>query len=882
MGDQLKKPFHEQVAENLIEQLKQCTAPWQKPWEPGEPSSVIPINPTTGKRYKGINAIHLMAQGRGDQRWMTYKQAAAVGAQVRKGEKGTPIQYWKFTEEQTKTDEHGKPVLDRDGKAVKEEIKLERPRVFYATVFNAQQIDGLPPMQRKEQIWDAVDRAEQILKSSGALIHHGEHDRAFYRPANDSIHLPERGQFSSAAGYYATALHELGHWTGHHFRLDRDLLHPFGSEQYAKEELRAEIASMILGDELGIGHDPSHHASYVGSWIKVLKNDPLEVFRAAADAEKIQAHVLALEQQLQVTPDQDQVIDAETLTTGVEVMRNDELEKAAELARLREEQVRNDPNSSEEERAGAKEERKRAEAMAMMNDVDLQRSIDRRVAQDRELAELTRAREEQVRNDPHSTTEQKAAATEERKAAEAVATSHDVDLQMRFDKQRREQRPRASSELSDTYIDVPTGEGQDGEMARNLEIKKSAQDRCYLAVPYGEHKAAKAAGAMWDKGVRSWYVGPGANMEKLRRWFPENVPGQQGPAMSPREEFANALQCLGCVVTGEHPIMDGKKHRIAAEGDKNGETAGFYVGHLDGHPAGYIKNNRTGVDMKWKSKGYVLDPEHKAQLQADAAAKLQTRAAEREQLHERTAQRIGKQMVYLIQVDRPTPYMEARGIHPQPGVFTDRDCRTTYIPAIDADGKQWTMQYIQEDGTKRFAKDSRKEGCFHPIGGLEAIAKAPVVVISEGYATAASLAEVLGHGTVAAFDSGNLPAVAKALRAKFPEKPFIIAGDNDLAIELRDGINPGKAKAQEAAKAVGGKAFFPIFAPSEQASRPSSFSDFNDLANNSVLGREGLQCQVRGVVENEVEKQLLTSERKQCQDGSNRQMHERSRAGVRP
>jgi putative DNA primase/helicase len=359
------------------------------------------------------------------------------------------------------------------------------------------------------------------------------------------------------------------------------------------------------------------------------------------------------------------------------------------------------------------------------------------------LAGLTRVREEQVRNDPIGSIEEKAAVTEERKAAEAMAILHDVDLQRRFDKHQREQQARAGSEMLKAYVDVPSGEGLDGETAHKLEVRRSVQDRRYLAVPYREHRAAKAAGAKWDKGIRSWYVGPGANMEKLSRWFPENVKGQQVPAMSPRDEFAKALQCLGCVVTGEHPTMDGKKHRIAADGNKNGEAAGFYVGYLDGHPAGYIKNNRTGVDMKWKSKGYVLDPGNKAQLEADAAAKLQARAAEREQMYERTAQRIGKQMFDLVQVDRPTPYMQAKGIAPQPGVFTDRDGGTTYIPAIDADGKKWTMQYIQDDGTKRFVKDSRKEGCFHPIGGLEAIAKARAVVISEGYATAASLAEAL-------------------------------------------------------------------------------------------------------------------------------------------
>jgi putative DNA primase/helicase len=140
---------------------------------PGEAASLIPINPTTGKRYRGINAIQLLNQGRVDQRWLTYNQAAAVGAQVRKGEHGTPIQYWKFSEEQTRTDESGRPVLDAQGKPVKAEVRLERPRVFFATVFNAEQIDGLPPMQRREQTWDAVERAEAILQASGAVIQHG-------------------------------------------------------------------------------------------------------------------------------------------------------------------------------------------------------------------------------------------------------------------------------------------------------------------------------------------------------------------------------------------------------------------------------------------------------------------------------------------------------------------------------------------------------------------------------------------------------------------------------------------------------------------------------------------------------------------------------------
>lgn len=137
-----KKSFSEVVAEKLIEQLKTGTAPWQKPWKPGIPSAFLPMNPTTGKRYKGINALYLMSQGRTDPRWMTYKQASSVGAQVLKGEKGTPVQYWKFTEERDKLGDNGKPEIGSDGKPIKEIINLERPRVFLPPYLMASRLRG--------------------------------------------------------------------------------------------------------------------------------------------------------------------------------------------------------------------------------------------------------------------------------------------------------------------------------------------------------------------------------------------------------------------------------------------------------------------------------------------------------------------------------------------------------------------------------------------------------------------------------------------------------------------------------------------------------------------------------------------------------------------
>jgi len=302
----MKKDYIEEVAARIIDQLKQGTAPWVKPWEPG--AQVAPYNQATGKPYRGMNNLLLTMSGHADPRWMTYKQAAEIGGQVRKGEKGTQLHFWKFEEERAVRDDAGRPVLNEDGTPKVIKAKLETPRSFPFFVFNAAQIDGLPPLAPRisNPEPERHERAETILKNSGATIHHVAGDRAYYRPGTDSITLPERRQFKSPDGYYATALHELGHWTGHPSRLDRDLSNPFGSEAYAREELRAEIASYLLGERLEIGHDPGQHMAYIGSWIKTLQEDPREIFRAAADAERIVQFVTGFEHEQVREQDQQQ------------------------------------------------------------------------------------------------------------------------------------------------------------------------------------------------------------------------------------------------------------------------------------------------------------------------------------------------------------------------------------------------------------------------------------------------------------------------------------------------------------------------------------------------------------------------------------------------
>lgn len=285
-----KKSYRDQVVEELLGHIEAGTAPWQKPWEPGK-IRMAPFNPVSGKDYRGINALWLEMRGRSDPRWMTYRQAAAQDAQVRKGEKGTMIEYWKWSEREKVLDENGKPVLDDKGVAKTRDVRLDRPRVFHAVVFNAEQIDGLAPYIAPEPTFSPVERAEQILKQGNVPIFHDQNDRAFYRSSTDQIHMPHQAAFKGQYEYYATALHELGHATGHQSRMAREF-GPFGSEVYAKEELRAEIASYMLTTELGLGHYPERHAAYVGSWMKAIKEDRNALFTAARDAENIRTWIM--------------------------------------------------------------------------------------------------------------------------------------------------------------------------------------------------------------------------------------------------------------------------------------------------------------------------------------------------------------------------------------------------------------------------------------------------------------------------------------------------------------------------------------------------------------------------------------------------------------
>jgi len=280
-----RRDHYQEVTEKIIAALESGAKPWHQPWKSGSPG--MPINATTGRPYHGINVLLLtmtsFALG-GDPRFCSYKQASDRGWQVRKGERGTTVFFYK---RMLVDDKNADPDAEDRTKAI--------PLLRAYTVFNGAQIDGIPPYVAPgaaEVPWRRLEAADIILANSRAVIRFGG-DRAFYSPALDFIQLPEPASFERAEDFAATALHEAAHWSGAKSRLDRDLTGRFGSGAYAQEELRAELASAFIGRTLDLPCDIPNHANYIASWVRKLKEDKREIFRAAADAQRIADYLLA-------------------------------------------------------------------------------------------------------------------------------------------------------------------------------------------------------------------------------------------------------------------------------------------------------------------------------------------------------------------------------------------------------------------------------------------------------------------------------------------------------------------------------------------------------------------------------------------------------------
>jgi len=274
----MARDLYQEVTDKIVAQLEAGVAPWQKPWATKQKFSGAAYNAVSGKPYRGINQALLFAPEYPTAAWMTFNQAKDIGANVRKGERGSLIVFYKpFAVE----DKNAAP--DANGDRPSKMIPLLRSYV----VFNVAQCDNVPAKYQPQAIDEKPEaerhaEAERVMAQASVIL---GGDRAFYRTSDDTIRLPQPSQFESQGAYYATALHELTHWTGHAKRLAREYGKRFGDEAYAREELVAEMGAAFLCASVGIA-GKLQHAEYIGSWIKVLKGDKRAIVIAAAAAQR--------------------------------------------------------------------------------------------------------------------------------------------------------------------------------------------------------------------------------------------------------------------------------------------------------------------------------------------------------------------------------------------------------------------------------------------------------------------------------------------------------------------------------------------------------------------------------------------------------------------
>ena len=283
------KDIYQAVTDQVIAALETGTPPWVCPWTRSA-GSMLPVNAASSRPYRGINVLLLQMQaavrGYDQQRWLTFNQARALGAHVRRGEEGTGIVFFKMHEVDgvapmpaASNDAPGRRVI---------------PLLRSFTVFNVCQVEGLPPALTAQPSagaeWSPVAEAEAVMQRSGATIRHGG-DMAFYRPSDDVIQLPSQAQFPDAGHYYNVALHELTHWTGHADRCNRTLSTRAHLTAYAFEELVAEMGAAFLSSYCGLPGE-LQHASYIAHWLEALRNDKRLVFTAASLAQKAADYLL--------------------------------------------------------------------------------------------------------------------------------------------------------------------------------------------------------------------------------------------------------------------------------------------------------------------------------------------------------------------------------------------------------------------------------------------------------------------------------------------------------------------------------------------------------------------------------------------------------------
>lgn len=693
-----KENFFKVFIENLVEHIEKGDAPWQKPWKAGELH--WQLNGATKRPYHGFNDVHLINIGFNDPRWYTFNQAKELGLKVRKGEKSTKIRFCDFKSKQPALDDEGKPKLDENGKELMETYMTTTPRVVVYSVFNGTQLEGLEPFVPQTPDWDVTERMERLIRNLEKQfdIQHDQSNRAMSLGDTGKIKLPPRSAFPEANGYYETVLHEVAHAIRYVDKSPDDEVKKIRTaakrlEARAREEMIADITSMLLARDLCIDYNPRNNMAYVASWAQALKDKPFDLYRITAKAEKRKEKILSLE--------------------------------------LSQEQV--------------------------------------------QMAEVHQ---------------------------EPVAPSREANI---------------------------------------------ADKDTFLSVPYKDKNEARKLGAKWDNGKRLWFAPAGCDLNAFRQWIPKRQE-ITAPALSAPEELAKAIQELGGDLQGQLPVMDGKVHRIPVSSRQAGNKDFAYCAYDDGIPAGWMQNHAMGNVQKWHYSGQALSNKQIQQLRAEYAEKRATRERERKEAFDQVAAQCAQSFAERSPASSDHPYLLRKHIEPEENIKVTPDGSHLIIPLYNEHGEIRSLQFISEDGTKRFKKDAERSGSYYIAGcNPHDLAKQKKIILAEGLSTAKSLQMATGIPAVMATSVYTLAAVAEKIRAQCPNAEIIICADNDHAHKhptTKEPYNIGVEYAKAAAEKINAKLVVPQLISEEKA---KGLKDFNDI--HVSRGIEAVKKQVNAVLQ---------------------------------
>ncbi len=653
------------------------------PWLVKHPeSAVLPFNPITGEVYKSINSVHLSMQEFNDPRWCSYDQATSAGWNVKGGSNGTLLQVWKYSEK-----------IVRDGKT--EKVKLERPKLRFVYVFNGEQINGIPSLEREA-------KPEGVKRKSVTVS--GEDP-------------------------------------------------PLGSDEKLREDLVSAIVTYFYNIEHGLGHEPPDYSAYLDRWSKMIAEDPLVIFKACGEAEKLKNEF--------------------SREPGVKQERSDRTESQNNEG-------------------------------VLISFYETAENGDIKVVKRKSRKPFPHAGVAVFKNPLFTNAEpQNREGIEENGYDGVVIMEGDKPTTIIFPSDQRK------------YPSMKAA----GRMNPDLE-------RVYLNVPYESKDDAKSKGADWSG--ENWYFLKGVNTSNdLSLWKTQKV------TIRPEEAFAAVIQEMGGDLGGELPIMDGKGHRIPVVDGRRGNQDMSYIGYLDGVPNGHVKNFKTNQTKKWKHAGTDLSPTEKEELRLQAAEKKKRREQERAHEYDKIAKESVKYFQSLQSATGKEKYFEDYHLSIKDPNVKSTSSGAIVVPFKDVHGRQWGHKRLQPNGFKQIFKGSKLEGNFHIIGADKISDIKGDITLVEGYSTGAALHGVMDEPVVVCFTSGNMEAVAKAIKEFQPDKDIVVAADDDLHLEAKGKVNAGVEQGRKAAGAVGGLFIKPSFYSKEPS--PDT-TDFRDMVRE--LGKE--------------------------------------------